>query len=182
MADGNGRELAIGFLTLLTINKEGGRLGAVLITDERGVPQEFRVTEPVKPSQVQRVLYGDSLEPHIGIDIIGRPLLGQVEANPEIYLVDKPFLVELRDADNCPVIFLRRVGETLSVGGESSGVSVESKRTQPVSLETDPQYTEDAREAAEFIRHLGDSLDLLEPFQRIKNAVDVLQIQDERFR
>lgn len=182
MADGNGQELAIGFLTLLAINQEGGRLGAVLITDERGVPQEFRVTEPVKPSQVQRVLYGDSLEPHIGIDIIGRPLLDNVEAKPEIYLVDKSFLVELRDAVGCPVIFLRRTSETLSVGGESSGVSVESKRTQPVSLETDPQYTEDAREAAELFQHLADRLDLFEPFERIEKAVSVLQIKDDRFR
>ena len=182
MADGNGQALAIGFLTLLAINQDGGRLGAVLITDERGVPEEFRVTEPVKPSPVQRVLYGDSLEPYVGVDIIGRPLLGKVEAKPEILLVDKPFLVGLRDAANCPVIFLRRVGETLSVGGDSSGVSVDSKRTQPVSLEADPQYEEDLREAAELIRHLAESIDLLEPFERIDKAVSVLQIEDPRFR
>ncbi|MDE2816418.1 MAG: hypothetical protein OXM03_11240 [Chloroflexota bacterium] len=182
MADGNGQALAIGFLTLLTINKEGERLGAVLITDERGVPLEFRVTAPVRISQVQRVIYGASLEPHVGVDIIGRPLIGKVEANPEILLVNKPFLVELRDAANCPVIFLRRVGETLSVGGDSSGVTVESKRTQPVSLEADPEYKDDIREAADLFRHLADSIDLFEPFERIKKAVDVLQIEDERFR
>lgn len=182
MANGNGQALTIGFLTLLTINQKGERLGAVLITDERGVPQEFRVTAPVRISQVQRMIYGASLEPHVGVDIIGRPLLGEVEAKPEILLVDKPFLVGLRDAANWPVIFLRRVGETLSVGGDLSSVTVESNRTQPVSLEADSQYKDDIRESEELFRHIADSIDLFEPFERIEKAVSVLQIEDERFR
>lgn len=35
--------------------------GGILITDIRGVPKEFRHSEPIVPTQTQKILYGDSL-------------------------------------------------------------------------------------------------------------------------
>lgn len=181
MANGNGQALFIGFLTLVPTEQEG-IIGAALITDERGVPHEFRVTEPVKPSPMQRVIYGEPLEAHVGVDIVGKPILSKLEAKPEILLVDKPFLVAVRDTANYPVIYLRRAGETLTVGGASSGITVESKRTQPATLESDPGFEDDVQQAGEIFRHLADRIDLFEPFERIATAIGVLTKQDERFR
>jgi len=64
----------IGFYALLSTTDNKGFVGALLITDDLGKPEEFRVTYPVKPTTLQRQLYGDSLIPHIGIELCGKPL------------------------------------------------------------------------------------------------------------
>lgn len=65
----------IGFLSLIETEAKDGYLGALLVTDARGIPQEFRCTHPVKPTTVQKSLYGDTLLPHIGINLCGIPLI-----------------------------------------------------------------------------------------------------------
>ena len=52
-----------------------GYVGAVLVTDSQGIPKEFRCTHPIKPSTVQKALFGGNLEPHIDIDLCGKPLM-----------------------------------------------------------------------------------------------------------
>jgi hypothetical protein len=69
------QNVLLGFLTLQeTLNKDG-YIGAILITDTGGVPQEFRCTHPVKPTVIQKPLYGDTLEPYIGVNLCGVPLV-----------------------------------------------------------------------------------------------------------
>ena len=52
-----------------------GYRGGILVTDEWGKPLEFRCTSPVHPNPVQRTLYGQTLLPHIAVELIGAPLL-----------------------------------------------------------------------------------------------------------
>ena len=65
----------IGFLALYETSPRDGYLGAILITDLQGVPQEFRCTHPVKPTALQKPLYGNTLEPYIAVDLCGIPLI-----------------------------------------------------------------------------------------------------------
>ena len=50
----------LSFLTIEKTENKGGYLGAILITDTRGVPIEFRCTYPIKPTLIQKPLYGES--------------------------------------------------------------------------------------------------------------------------
>ena len=64
----------LGFIILVENEAKDGYLGAILIIDQSGVPQGFRVTFPVKPTLVQKTIYGDSLESYIGVEMCGIPL------------------------------------------------------------------------------------------------------------
>ncbi len=50
------RRSLIGFLTVEPTADNTGLIGAVLITDERGYPLEFRCTTPVRPHRAAVVL------------------------------------------------------------------------------------------------------------------------------
>ena len=56
----------IGFLQLF--EAEDSYIGAILLTDLDSVPVEFRVTLPVRPTSIQRTLYGRALAPYIGVE------------------------------------------------------------------------------------------------------------------
>ena len=79
----------LGFLELCKTSTEDGYLGAVLVTDIQGVPKEFRCTHPVKPSSIQKPLYGKALEPYIGVNLCGIPLVQSTQLSPSLLLVSK---------------------------------------------------------------------------------------------
>ena len=73
--DRGNRDQFLGFLALYETSGNEGYLGAILVTNNQGVPQEFRCTHPVKPTNIQKPLYGNTLEPYIGITLCGAPLI-----------------------------------------------------------------------------------------------------------
>ena len=54
----------IGYLAV-TAQEPLGYLGGVLVADEFGLPVEFRHTLPVRPTKLQRALYGDALDRYL---------------------------------------------------------------------------------------------------------------------
>jgi len=104
-----------GFWGLYETLAKDGYLGAILITDLRGIPQEFRCTHPVKPTTVQKPLYGTTLEPYIGVNLCGIPLIESIQNKPSLIMVNNEFLLDVRSKSNCPVIFVRRAGEAINI-------------------------------------------------------------------
>src|SRR3990170_6152507 len=88
----------LGFLALQETSSHDGYLGAILITDLQGVPQEFRCTHPVKPTTIQKPLYGDTLEPYIGVKLCGIPLVESIQNQPALIIVEKEFLLDVRSS------------------------------------------------------------------------------------
>ena len=95
----------IGFLTLEQTKQKDGYIGAILVTDSRGVPVDFRATHPVKPSAVQKTLYGDALEPYVALELCGKQLLQAVRTKPDLLIVSRPDLLDIHRNAKCPVAY-----------------------------------------------------------------------------
>jgi hypothetical protein len=178
----------IGFYSLLPSRDEKGHLGALLITDTLGKPQEFRVTYPVKPTLLQRQLYGDSLIPHIGIELCGIPLFKELNNKPILLMVADTQFLGLAQTTSCSVAYIERLGETMHIDdGESSGniqekINHASGRFQPLLCELPPGSDESEHtETIEQISRFFLRIDLLEPFDRIRVAIDALAEQKPEF-
>jgi hypothetical protein len=167
-----------------------GYLGAILVTDEQGVPLEFRCTHPVKPTAIQRRLYGDTLEPHVGVILCGVPLAKSLQHKPSLLLVPQEFLLGVRNEVPWPTAYLRRAGKAIdiSVPGDATGtlqrqrIDCVTGRFQPIVLSTHPEHPEDNPLAAKILGEVFKTLDPLEPFERISKALDALGQQEPRFR
>jgi hypothetical protein len=180
----------IGFYALLSTTDNKGFVGALLITDDLGKPEEFRVTYPVKPTALQRQLYGDSLIPHIGVELCGKPLYQALKNKPSILLVNDKRFLALTQSVPCPVAHMERLGDALKLTTSEAGFEKQdhklqssSGRFQPLAITYPQEYTEVQQvHAAQVLQRLFAGVDLIEPFDRISLAFKALVEQDEKFR
>lgn len=180
----------IGFYQLLTDQERKRLIGALLVTDELGKPEEFRVTYPVKPTMIQRQLYGDSLVTHVGVELCGEPLFTALREKPTLLLVSHPELLVLATSVTAHVAHLEKAGATLVVNDATKGprprqeqIQSTSGRFEPIRVTYPISYTpEEQGNTARLIADFFGGIDLLEPFHRITVAMQVLQEQDEKFR
>jgi len=107
----------IAFLAVRTDDETGHFVGAVLVTDAAGVPKEFRCTDAIRPTPIQRTLYGKSLETHVYVDLCGKPLLKALATQPKVVLVKSQLLLDVGQHVPCPVLHVEldvgRVREVL---------------------------------------------------------------------
>ncbi|MBC7230648.1 MAG: hypothetical protein H5T74_09705 [Actinobacteria bacterium] len=180
----------IGFLTLLSAPDDGGYLGALLVTDKGGIPAEFRCTLPVKPNAIQKPLYGEKLEPYIGVELCGLPLLQSISNTPSLIIVNKEYLLKIRENISYPLVFIGRAGEVIEVeqaDGSGKGLSrfrvtCNTGRFQPIVCSPHPDFEQDQEMSMNFIGSVFSHLDLLEPFERIERAIEVLREKEQRFQ
>lgn len=179
----------IGFFSLLPTLDSKGYIGAMLITDSLGKPEEFRVTYPVKPSNLQRLLYGASLLPHIGIELTAKPLWSSIKIKPDILILSEDQFLPLSRDIECLVVQVDRLGDKITINTEAQDGSRLSKvvsasgRFVPLSAKFPDEYPEEQRaQAMTLLERFFVVLDLPEPFQRIDMAIKALASQDEKFR
>lgn len=60
---------------------EGKFIGGLLSVDERGIPVEFKYTDPVVPNELQKILYGSSIDTYLKGELIAKTLLKKMEKN-----------------------------------------------------------------------------------------------------
>lgn len=182
---------AIGFLALEETSDKGGYIGALLVTDDLGKPEEFRVTYPVKPTALQKQLYGSSLIPHIGVNLCGTPLFGALKKKPQLLILNDKRFLSLSERVDCSVVYLTRHGERLELKGQDSTDDEDEKSDlktaagtyQPMSVAYPTTYKSESKENAKsLLGRFSQSIDLLEPFERIRGALDALADTEERFR
>jgi len=179
----------LGFYSLSETQAKDGFLGALLITDQFGRPLEFRVTHPVKPTAIQRPLYGAALKPFIGVELCAKQLVRQLKRNMDLLVVSDEFLVDVREFIPCPVIHIQRAGDAIEVKTEGvSGpgwvkrqISSTSGRYQPIIIRTTSDHEDDIERARASVEDAFSHMDLLEPFERITKALELLAREDSRF-
>jgi hypothetical protein len=178
----------IAFFSLEPTKDKKGVIGAILVTDDLGMPQEFRVTYPVKPTNLQKRLYGDSLHVHVGVTLCGEPLYKALQNKPELLIVSNRQYLPLSTTVNSAVAYVKRVGDSFMVdkdGEKTSKQSIHSKsgRFQPVQVYLPLDYDEQKRKnSIALLEKYFQGIDIIEPFERIKSALEALAEQDERFR
>jgi hypothetical protein len=151
------------------------RCGVIVVT-LTGEPREFRCTSPIRPNPLQRIAYGVRLAPHMYIEVMGKPLINAIQELVDVYLVDDPVLLKLRQSVEKPVVYARRQGSQ-SRGNGSTGqdatalISSPSGSFDPVVIESFEENKDDVREASVLLETASRNLDILEPFSRLTLAM-----------
>lgn len=156
-------------------------LGALMVTDSTGLPVDFRYTDPIEPTRLQRALYGGVLDRYLRTEVVTRTLLGALAQPPTMLVVDDRQLLDEQVAP-CPVVLLAAsaagalgpVGATHAQGGGSFLLQV-AERENPVRVsmgeEAMPAHGDAVTEA---LLRLGATMDLLEPVDRVRDALDLV--------
>jgi hypothetical protein len=140
----------IGFLTVL--QEASGFVGGYLVTNGWGRPLEFRLSTAVQPNRVQQIIYGSTLEPYLCADVIGKTLLDKTSTPVQLLVTDRQPVLELRPLIQVPLLWL---------------AATDNAQSQ----EHHPRFPQDSASIRGLLQRLDDTLDLAEPFGRIREAI-----------
>lgn len=172
----------IAYLGIRKTKDDGGYIGGLLIINDRGIPRDFRCTSPLRPNVTQRALYGDTLESHISVELLGLQLLDAITLPTLCCVVEDSVLLELRERVDLPIVHIEQSRESDSSNGGSNGrFRLESSISgvQPVTIRT--YQKADYEAVGKTLGNAFGRIDLLEPFDRITSAIDILSVRDDSF-
>ena len=152
-------------------------MGAVLVTNQIGVPLEFKYTEPVVATKLHKILYGSVLEKYLHETVIRDKLGSEIRTVPNYFITsydEKEFLGSIGDKE------MVAVQKYALPPGELSGpFSRIRDREAVIELEDDPVFLRLAfstanetvqHEIAAWLQEIARTMDLLEPLDRITSA------------
>jgi hypothetical protein len=177
----------LGFLVVEKTTKAEGYVAALMITDERGYPLEFRATTPIRPSLVQRTLYGKQMEHYVGVELCGKTLVQQSSRKPKVFLVPNHVLLDIANEAGVNTVAIWHAGESLKVEEKEDTVSrgtisaSASSSYQPLVYEGRFNQTTDQRDILAFLQSCTERFDLVEAFDRMRAALQLLAKEDSRY-
>jgi hypothetical protein len=184
---------ALGFLTVVE-HPQYGLFGGYLVLNLSGRPLEFHCTAPIKPNRAQEILYGPTLESFLYGEQIGQTLIHQASNPPLLICTDQTPALAAREHVSTPMVLVllsQGGGEDASAGvppalGEpgrvlrldaahQSGPRLATFQLGRNRLALPERAEEDRRLIVERLGDLAESFDLVEPFQRIRDAIEEAQ-------
>ncbi|HWH14059.1 MAG TPA: hypothetical protein VNT51_04885 [Miltoncostaeaceae bacterium] len=156
---------------------DGGYVGGLMVTDGEGLPRDFRYTDPITPTRLQRVLYGGALDRHLRADVVAGTLLAALEERPTVLLVEDETLLAVDAA--CPValVDLSRapaLGPVGTVRPEADGRRLVQVEEGSHPLRVTPADPARADETVAALVALGEAMDPLEPAERVRAALGLI--------
>ncbi len=157
-------DLRIAFLDTASFENGAATRGGVLVTDIESRPYEFRCTSPIRPTSVQRMLYGSTLEEYIFMELIALPLIKAMKEKLALVLVRNPTLLRVRPRLSYPMGLVRRDQKTPIAADAQTEM-------RPVTISTHRDYPAELAAIQTALASLIQERDLLEPFERIQVAL-----------
>lgn len=177
---------AFGFLTVVH-HEQHGFFGGYLVLNASGRPLEFHCTAPVKPNRAQEILYGPTLEPYLYGEQIGQALIAKSQNEPLVVCTDLAPVLAVRQYVSLPVILVLSDHAQGQAGAEMAaptsyrvdaahhrGPSPAAFQVGGNRLAVAAGYAKDQELAVAGLA-AAQHLDLTEPFERIRGAIDEAQ-------
>ena len=163
--------LTLGFLGTHRFENGAAIRGAMLITDTKTKPLEFRVTAPIRPQRFQEILYGELLNEHVSIELIGLPLLNALQQKPDLIIVRDILFLGLNTGQEIPTVLLLKEDEPLIKRGTSTRpLNPQESGRAPVKICTSDQFEPTLDQMAQRLQLVFVDRDLIEPFERLERA------------
>jgi hypothetical protein len=182
-AEAQSKLSTLAFISLNENAKDTFR-GGILVTDVRGKPIEFRCTSAIQPNAVQKTLYGSTLWPYMAVELMGLPLIRSVVERPHVIIIQQPEFIDVRSAVEQPVLLLSRQGSTLAVAEDGNQAPTElinspSGKFEPIVVTSHEGYGSDL-EIVRDLRERCTAMDLMEPFERIRKAIEFVHQKESK--
>lgn len=158
--------------------------GAALITDMKGFPVDFVRTEPLRPDQLAKILYGESFGKFAKEKLVLESLLDAVETDPQLWVCnDRDILAPLREKSRTKTVLIE---ESPHVPLDAAG-HIETTADPGVFLiQAEPNGNplraefsggirpEEVQQTAAILTEAAATMSVLEPFSRVEKALNFL--------
>ncbi len=162
-------QISLGFLTVVD-SGEIGCVGGYLILNMGGRPLEFHCTAPVRANRAQQILYGESLTPFVYGELIARALIDKAAIKPSIVFADQTETLSVQGMTQLPVVLL--AGQLTDIRRQPARHRFE---VEGFTLELALQFEAQSETLARYVHRFVETIDLDEPFSRIRDAIEEAQ-------
>jgi len=147
------QEKVLAFLDIAIFEDGAAMRGGCLVTDIQTHPLEFRVSGAIRPTSLQKILYGKTMHAYICKDLVGLPIIQALEIKPDFVLVRDAEFLKIRPEIDTPVLWIRSVANDQSV------------------LQSYPGYDDEAEIGRDVLTRVLRGNQVMEPFKRIHTAL-----------
>jgi hypothetical protein len=141
----------------------------------------FYYTDPIKPSRLEKILYGNALEVYLREELVLESLVGAVDIKPALWICrESDLLGPMKNLTKGKVVFLTSstrspmdaVGNVESTGEpcvymiQADAVSAPMRAVFPENTKED-----EVKQTAGALVEAAKTMELLEPFGRIQKAL-----------
>ena len=158
--------------------------GAALVTDAKGFPVDFVRTDPLRPDQLSRILYGESFGKYAKEKLILESLLDAVETDPQIWICnDLDILDPLREKSRIKSVLLEASPHVpLDAAGHiettaDPGVFLIQANANGAPFRAEfpgGVRPEEIQQTGAILTEAAATMDILEPFTRLEKALNFL--------
>jgi hypothetical protein len=172
-------QATIGYLTVVE-DERTGWTGGLLVLDRGGRPLEFQCTLPVRPTRAHEILFGPTLRSHLIAEVIGKVLLEKCRTPLSLICCDQVEGIAIEAYTETPVALVAPAAEAEEgpVSDEMLAGS-ESVEVAGASLLVPLEKSQHVAALADQYRDLPDAV---EPFERIREAIQEAHSQLSRSR
>lgn len=151
-------------------NADLGFFGGYLLLNATGRPLEFHCTAPIRTTRTQEILYGPTLRSFLCGEQIGQTLLTKSKLRPVVVCTDREAVLSVRDFVDFPVVLvMNTTSGTLDTPAEGKFQLASNQVISGSRCGSDEQKIRAVWPTQ------ADHLDLLEPFDRIREALEEAQ-------
>ena len=175
-------DFRLGFLALFDAEDGQGRCGTAMVTNERGMPLEFRVSAPVRPSPLRRAIYGKTLWPYVEVELIAKSLLSELRPLPALVLTNR---MSVLDVTSCATLcFVTDAAAFVQPSGAVRGYHrlLEAVGATPTALALVAATEAALASCAEQVAKAMRQFDPVEAFARMETTYGMLAESDGRYR
>ena len=166
----------VGYFSHLRIEEK--HMGAILVTNQIGVPLEFKYTEPVVATRLHKILYGSVLEKYLHETVIRDRLGREVRSSPNYFIApydEKEFLGPVAEREMMAVQRCNLPPEEVSgpfsrIREREAIVELEEERIFLRLAFSTPDETIQHNMTV-WLQELARTMDVLEPLDRITSAL-----------
>jgi len=149
--------------------------GGVLIINEKGMPVSFKYTSPIKPTKIQKIIYGNNLKSYIASEIIGKKI-SEIAKDAEVLLVQENETLDFLSTDKpvAQLVSSKALSESSSFNGKEGIITLGQNYSAKISFSS-----EVSQELFKKISDLAEIFDILEPFVRLNEALSYVCSSEE---
>ena len=173
----------VGYFCHLRIDEK--HMGAVLVTNQIGIPLEFKYTEPVTATKLHRILYGSVLERYLHETVIRDRLARELRSEPDYFITpydERDFLGALAGREMMAIQEIKNPGDASGsftrVRDREVMIELEDGPTLRLAFSTSDDPVQ--RSMVTWLQEVGRTMDVVEPIKRMAAALKTLCGEEKR--
>lgn len=169
---------------LVTLHEQGSYLGGVMVTDDHGIPLDFKYTVPVVPTKVQKIIYGSVLEQYIRNHVVIGALAKELVQQPPFFVVPQHQIFDIEEANSgMNLVSLQRTQFSPMGKGEVNRSKDNECLLQgwqegnPLRVIFGGMPAEQQETVLKCLVEVTRHMDILEPLERLEQALKTLCVE-----